>query len=137
MVYIVTVYLIAFALCVVAFIKGGAPEKWGAVTFVLAWALTPLVDAQNGARYGILIVDSLALVSFVWISIRWRQLWSLLAAAFQLDDVLCHAAMALVPEVGDYGYVTGLMIWGGYGLMAAMAFAIWEVRRDRRRVQPG
>lgn len=137
MLYVVCVYLIAFAMCGIAFMKGGAPEKWGAVTFVLAWLLTPLVDNKEGARFGILIVDSLALISFVWISLKWRQLWSLLAAAFQLDDVLCHLAMALVPSIGGYGYVTGLLIWGGYGLMAVMAFAIWEIKLDARQPRQG
>ena len=132
MIFALCVTFLALVLCIVAFIKGGAPEKWGAVTFVLAWALTPLVDMQHGIRFGVLIVDSLALVSFILISVKWRQIWSLLAATFQLLDVVCHLAMAISPHIGAYGYLTGLIIWGGYGLMATMAMAIWECNLDRK-----
>ena len=73
MIFALCVTFLALVLCMVAFIKGGAPEKWGAVTFVLAWALTPLVDMQHGIRFGVLIVDSLALVSFILISVKWAS----------------------------------------------------------------
>lgn len=130
--FAVVANLATYVICAVIFIKGGAPEKWGAVIFVLAALLTPLLNTRDGVRFGVLIIDGLTLIGFVWLSLRWRQLWSLFAAAFVLEDVICHLAMVLVPGIGGYGYVIGLLIWGGYGLTAAFAFAIWEIALDKK-----
>jgi hypothetical protein len=79
-----------------------------------------------------MVVDTLCLVGFFWISIRSRKIWALFAAALQLDDVVIHYSAALVPRLNSYGYVTALYIFGGYGLLAVLVFSLWEKRQDER-----
>lgn len=122
---------LAVLVCLVALWKGGAPERWGAVILLAGWFITPLVDNRHGIRYGILGVDGLCLIGFLIISLKSRQLWTLLASGFMVDDVLVHLAMEIRPQIGDYTYASGLIFWGGYGLVAALGFGVWERRIDR------
>lgn len=114
--------------------KGGAPERWGAVVLLFGWFVSPLVNTDHGAKYGVLAVDCLCLVGFFVISLKSRSLWSLLATSCQLDDVFCHIGKSLVPHMGGYGYVTGMYIWGGYGLLFSLLLSVWERHIDQRYV---
>lgn len=128
--------LLAAIICGYTFWKGGVPEKWGAAILALGWGLTPFFNVRHGIPFVIIGIDTACLIGFVSISLVSRKLWSLLAAALQLDDVVAHYSTALMPRLDTYGYVTAVYIFGGYALLAVLLFSLWEKRRDDRYLAP-
>lgn len=114
------------------FWKGGAHQKWGAAILLFGWLASQCVDVAYGVKYGVLLIDCLCLVGYAGLSLHSRSLWSLMAVVFQFDDVACHLGKILVPRLGGYGYATGILIFGAYGLVFALAFSIWEEAQDTR-----
>ncbi|MEI9903976.1 MAG: hypothetical protein WDN06_08335 [Asticcacaulis sp.] len=124
------------ACCTAAFRRGGPVERRGAAILLAGWILTLLVvylrieRAQHGIHYVLFAIDSVVLVAFTWLSLWSRRLWTVVLAAFQLNDVLTHLA-ALSPKMDTFTYITALGIWGGWGLVAVLGWAVWD--HDRRR----
>jgi hypothetical protein len=118
------------------FWKGGVHQKWGAALLLFGWLASQGVDVAYGVKYGVLLVDSLCLIGYLILSVRDRSLWSLMASVFQFDDVACHLGKILAPRLGGYGYVTGILIFGAYGLVLALVFSLWEARQDARYIRP-
>jgi hypothetical protein len=127
----------AVVICALAFWRGGPAERYGAAIILTGWFITPLVDAHGGADglstgLGVFAVDVITLITLTWLSLWSRKVWTLFAAAFQLDAVASHIA-AFLSHISLFSYVTGLGIWGGYGLILALGVGVWGCERERRR----
>lgn len=83
-------YLIALAICALAFWKGDRPLQLAAAVLIASWTLSPLVS--NGSKSSldlpVTIVDTHAALAFVWISMRWRRLWCATLAALTIIVLL-------------------------------------------------
>lgn len=103
--------------------RGGAPERWGAVLLLVGWFLSAVLQSHDGHGPGIIVIliDIVCLIAFTILSLWSRRIWTIFLAAFQLDAVMSHFAVGLSGHIGGWAYVTALGIWGGFGLVFALA----------------
>ena len=122
------------ATVVYAFRRGGAPERWTAVMFVVAGALTLALHSPWPARYvglekAVLLIDVALLVGLLCLALSADRFWPLLMAAFQTMSVCAHVAKALDLRLGAGAYQQALVFWS-YATLPLLAFAVY--RRGRR-----
>lgn len=111
-----------------AHLRGGPPERWGAVILLTGWVVSELVDTMERVRIGILEVDLCVLLGFVLLSLKTRRLWTLFAAAFMVNDVACHL-IAFLPDIDGWSYITLLGLWGGWLQALALLWGALTARR--------
>ncbi|MGA9659003.1 MAG: hypothetical protein WBQ60_07895 [Asticcacaulis sp.] len=116
-----SVYAVAALCCAWAFWKGGRTEKRGAVYIFIAWTLSLLLQSHAKTGPGILvnIIDIVTLCLLVHLSLVSKKIWTIFAAASQLDAIASHLAQVFLPY-GQRVYVSVLAIWGGYGLLICL-----------------
>ena len=129
-------FILATVTCVAATLWGGRYERIVAATFWISWALTFLVQSRGSLGPGdqVILIDSVVLIIFIWVSLKSRQPWVLLATASQVDDVASHLAARLLHfGLGSYIIATG--IWGGYFITVCLAAGTigYRVRLKRER----
>lgn len=117
-----------------ALLRGGPAEKCGAVIYAVTWAASYLLQSKagNGPGIWVFIIDIVMMVGFVILSAVTRKIWTLFAAAFSLAAVLCHIA-GLIGQVNVVTYVTGITLWGGYGMLVALTGGMIGHELDMRR----
>jgi len=126
--------LIATVVCGLAMWRGDQPARWSGAVFLASWLGSLLVnsgDAYN-ADYGILAIDILALGIFVWISIRSRRIWTVIASAFVIIIVASHIAVMIDLRVSLNPLRVSMTIWSS-GVLACIGFGSWAGWRARRR----
>lgn len=122
----------------VAFWRGGRYERFGAAVFLAALILTWILNRPGvGFEPAVMMVDTITCVIYVGLALQARRVWTLFMAAFALNTVLSHLIILLDPGVDLYVYVTGIGLWGGYGLMLALAGGVWEHRMLERLPKSG
>lgn len=129
--------IIAVLVCGLAMWLGDRPARWNGAAFLAGWLGSLLVnrhDAYN-ADYGILAVDALTLAVFIWISVRTRRIWTIIASAFLAIIVASHIAVIIDLRVSLNTLRVGMAIWS-YGILACIAFGAWAGYRDGRRPAP-
>lgn len=111
---------------VLAWLKGGHPERLGAVALLAAFGFSAILPEP--VRIGDLIVNDavndLALaIFFSWLALRRERWWPLFVASVMILTVLVHVVTFLVPTLGEYENVSariGLGIALGLGLIAGV-----------------
>ncbi|WP_439478296.1 hypothetical protein [Brevundimonas sp.] len=96
--------VLAFSMAVfaLAWLKGGHPERFGALlmsTAYLVAAVAPPVVVAGGLMLFDAIADAALLAVFLWMSLKGDRWWPFLAAAAMVLTGLVHAAMILIPEL--------------------------------------
>ncbi|WP_040308667.1 hypothetical protein [Asticcacaulis biprosthecium] len=117
-----------------ALVRGGPAERCGAAIYGLAWAATFFSQSRDGNGPGIwvFVIDSLMMLAFIVLSAVTRKIWTLFAAAFAMAAVLCHIA-GMIGQVNVVTYVTGIMLWGAYGMLVALTGGMISVELERYR----
>ena len=113
--------------------RGRAAERWGAAILLTGWCLSMLMQSHSGHGPGVavVVIDTVCLIAFVGLSLWSRRIWTIFMAACQLDAVISHFAVGLSGHIGGWAYITALGIWGGYGLVFALAAGmIWPARKN-------
>jgi hypothetical protein len=121
-----------------AFIKGGQPERIGAVTLLGGASLTVFVAFPLGIRFqgveaGILIIDLLILGIFLWLSIRSTRFWPIWIAAMLGAEVVIHVALMIAPTVVPRAYMDALALWSWFAQLV-LAIATWRHRARLMRL---
>ncbi|EGF92977.1 putative membrane protein [Asticcacaulis biprosthecium C19] len=100
----------------------------------MAWAATFFSQSRDGNGPGIwvFVIDSLMMLAFIVLSAVTRKIWTLFAAAFAMAAVLCHIA-GMIGQVNVVTYVTGIMLWGAYGMLVALTGGMISVELERYR----
>jgi len=125
---------LATLVCAAACWWGGPAERICAATLWLAWIASYFVQSHAGKGPGdqVILIDTICLVVFTLLSLKYKRLWTLLVAASQLDDVMSHMASKLTHYV--YSYVVATGIWGGYFILLCLVVAtIGHQRRLKRQ----
>jgi hypothetical protein len=101
--------------------------------FLGSWVGSLLVDNHDAYNPGMAMlgVDGAALVCFVWVSLRSRRLWTVVASAFMAIIVASHVATMIDLRVTINTFRLSMAIWS-YGILACIAFGTWAARRERR-----
>jgi hypothetical protein len=141
--YAVAAYVVHLALlivtCVFCFRWGGTTEKRGALTVVLATALTFAVSwwlerRSPGFRSGVFIVDLMAWGSFLYLALHSDRFWPIWATAFQSIGVILHVAVSVDPGVVPKAYAIGQGLWS-FPIFLVMLLASERCRQEKKRMR--
>jgi hypothetical protein len=118
------------ACCSYALWRGGAPERIGAIIFIMATTLTvaaatSLRPAFRSLEAGILVVDTVVFVAFLLLALRSRRFWPLWMTGLQAVQVAGHAAQLASPEMMPWAYSVAQGIWS-YPMMALLVAGTWR-----------
>lgn len=125
----VLLYLVAsLAALGLAWLKGGHPERMGAVIWLVGWiASMPLNDIRFGdARLGVAAVDAATFAAFLWLALRHARWWPLGVCASFLLMVAVHFSAVLSPEMTAIGESSAQL---GLGLLAVLFLAAGAFER--------
>ena len=124
----------ATVVCGVACWLGGTTERIIASTLWIAWVLSLIlfVPGPKGPGMATTIIDCTVLVVFVTVSLKTRRLWTLFAAACQVDDVMSHV-VAQLSHFQLYSHIVAAGIWGGEALLACLIAGTGGYRRRLKR----
>lgn len=125
--------MLAVLICGLAMWRGDLAARWTGAVSLANWLGSLLIyrrDAYN-ADYGVLAIDAIALIAFVWISIRTRRIWTIIASAFLAIIVASHVATVIDLRVTHGTWLIGMAMWS-YGVLACIAFGTWASWRARR-----
>ncbi len=126
---------LAVLVCGLALRFGDSPARRIGAAILLAWFASLLVyrNSPRFADIGVMVVDGLVAVFFVWESLRSRRLWTVVIAAFQLLALASHLATVIDHRVTINTYKLSLAVWS-YGILVMLAVAVWRHWREQRRI---
>lgn len=112
--------------------RGDRAARWVGAAFLADWLGSLLVYRRDPyhADYGILAVDTVTLLFFIWISVGTRRIWTVVASAFMAIIVASHVAVMIDLRVTLGTLFIGMAMWS-YGVLACIAFGTWAARRGR------
>lgn len=122
------------ASCAYALVKGGAPERSGALIALVASALTmavnlPILKPFANVELEFVLVDVGVFAAFTMLAIRSNRFWPIWAAAFAGLGLLGHFARLHVGAgISDWAYAVSLTIWS-YPTLIALAVGTFNHRR--------
>ncbi|HWU15695.1 MAG TPA: hypothetical protein VN157_16980 [Caulobacter sp.] len=124
--------ILAILVCGLAMWRGDRAARWVGAAFLADWLGSLLVYRRDPyhADYGILAVDTVTLLFFVWISIGTRRIWTVVASAFMAIIVASHVAVMIDLRVTLGTLFISMAMWS-YGVLACIAFGTWAARRGR------
>ena len=125
--------LVAVLICGLAMWRGDVAARWTGAVSLANWLGSLLAyrrDAYN-ADYGILAIDVVTLIVFVWISMRTRRIWTIVASAFLTIIVASQVAVVIDLRVTLGTLLISMAVWS-YGVLACIAFGTWASWRARR-----
>lgn len=129
-----TGYLIALVICGLAMLQDDPPLRWSAGVFIVGWMLTPAVShlSRSGWDTPVAIVDTNAALILVWVSFRWRRLWSLAFAALMILLVLARVIAYVDRSIVRYAYQVSNNIIVVFQMLTLIAATVLTVRARRR-----
>lgn len=109
----------AVLLVVVAFfaaVRGGAPERWAALFYVLAYVVSGVFALRSGDAYrtvewAIFVTDITLAISLTILAMHANRYWTMWAASFQVIGIAAHFVKMVVPEILEPAYALTLVIW--------------------------
>jgi hypothetical protein len=124
---------LATLVCGLAIWLGDYAARRAGAGFLFCWIVSLLVYRNDGQNtdLGVLAVDIAALVYLLWVSLKTRLIWTLLASSFQLIVVVSHLATAIDLRVAIGTFNMSMAIWS-YGILLCIAFGAWAGWRERQ-----
>jgi hypothetical protein len=118
---------------VIAWHRGGAPERVAAVLFILAaFASTLIVRGPHmfaEVEWGLFTVDFLLFAALVALALISDRYWPMWLASFQLVSVCMHPAFGLTTSKKAFAYAIASIIWS-YPML--LILVLGAVRHQRR-----
>lgn len=113
---------------VAAWMKGGHPERLGALVTLLIFAVSFYThELRIGTFYaGDAVVDLLMTGFFVWLALTSDRWWALFLAAIMGLTLLVYAAALVVPGVGQYAVISARV---GLGILTSLALLAGAAER--------
>ena len=113
-------FTLTAVVCGAAFWRGGREEQSAAGALVLAWVATLVFRDPRwvGTQWAGFTIDLVLLTLLTLVSLRSARWWPMLAAGFQLLNVITHVARMVDPGVRAWAYATGQVIWSQLVLVA-------------------
>ncbi len=131
-----------------AYFRGGTPEKWGAAIFLASWFVPSEIDSlfghfghHHGFRAVLFAGDALATIAYLIVGLRWWRLWAFACAGSQLAAVLTHILTWYTVGGRTWSYITLADIFGGDLPMIILGIGVvlaprlrFDNRTDGRRL---
>lgn len=130
----VPVYYALFVACALyVFLRGGAPEKAGALILAVGSVLSMAAVSGPTGRFGavevgVFLVDVFTLLAFLVLALRAERYWPLCVTALQAIGTAGHAAKLLDPGVIRSAYAIVLSLWG-YLMLLIIVLGTWQHQR--------
>jgi len=127
--------LLYVSCCLFALIRGGAPERFGALILIADFELSllvvePMNGRFSGIEWSVFYVDLFAFLALYLLSILSARYWPMWAAAVQGAVALSHLT-GLRSDIVPWAYGSMVAIWS-YILLIMLAAA---ARRHRQRLK--
>jgi hypothetical protein len=131
-------YLAALVVCGLCVWKGDQPLRWTGVVVILSWASTPLFSHwdQHGVNLPVSVIDTNTALAIIWISARWRTLWSAVLAAFTVLTVLNPFVAMADPAIHRNSWLGANNVLA-IAELTIMLVALGLTLRARRRADEG
>lgn len=130
--------LLILAVVVLAFRRGGEPERLAA-TIIVVWMVSDISYHLLFGPSGFdrvdpvhVVLDGGELVAIVWLALRANRMWPLWAAAAQLICVTGHLAVMVEPNGIRRAYWVMTQVPPFIQLVALLLGALAHARRERR-----
>jgi hypothetical protein len=134
----VPVFFVLLALCCgYAWIKGGAPERAGALIFAAAAVLSTALASARPSRFGsvelgVFAVDVAMLAALLVLALRANRFWPLCVTALQVIGTAGHAVKLADPKVFPLAYAIVLALWS-YPMLFLLALGTWNHQKRLTR----
>lgn len=134
-------HLLLAAVAAYAFWRGKADERLAAMICVIATIATRLLLSPVGSRYtglelGVLTVDLLTLVGFVFIALRTDRFWPLWVAGLQLTTLVAHFLKAIELDLVPQAYAAAGRFWV-YPIFLIIVIGTWRSHQRQMRERGG
>ncbi|WP_371421282.1 hypothetical protein [Tardiphaga sp.] len=122
--------------CLFALIRGGAPERLGALILIADFELSllvvePMSGRFSGVEWSVFFVDLFAFFAVYLLSILSARYWPIWVAAVQGAVTMSHLT-GLRSDIVPWAYGSMVAIWS-YLLLIMLAVATWRHRRRLKR----
>lgn len=109
---------VSLAALLVALMRGGKPERQGALAMLLAMLLSPaafaLTPDPDGLLWGVFVIDVTLLVALAAVFARSGRIWAAWSSGAQLLTVALHLARIIDTSLGSRAYVgASYLLWLG------------------------
>ncbi len=126
--FVLLYLVVSLVALVIAWLKGGHPERLGAVFWLAGWVLAMLVnDLRVGdLRWGVALLDLASFGAFLWLALRYERWWPLGVSACLVLILVVHLSALLIPEMTALGESSAQL---GLGILAVLMQAAGAFER--------
>lgn len=134
-------WMLLLAVALFAFVRGRVDERMAAAICVLATIGSVLVNSPLSERYssveiGVLTVDTVAFLGFVWLALRSERFWPLWVAGLQLTTLFSHFFKFLDSDMIPKVYAAAGRFWV-YPIFLIIVVGTWRSSQRARRGEGG
>ena len=130
-------HLILAAICGYALWRGKFDERVTAIVCLAATLATRLALSPIGQRYsslegGVLIVDAVTFLAFVYVALRSERFWPLWVSGLQLTTTMAHIMKAIDANLFPQAYAAAGRFWS-YPILLILAIGAYRTSVRVRR----
>ena len=129
-------FVVLFAVCAYAFVRGRSDERTVATICVIASiasvaVISPLASRYSQVEAGVFIVDLATFAGFTFVALRSERFWPLWVAGLQLTTSIGHLLKGVDHDLLPRAYGAALQFWG-YPILIILAVGTY---RQHQRVR--
>ncbi len=122
------------AVCGAALVRGGRPERVGAVINLTASSVTTALRLWHISYFApmdlvIVSIDLVVAGGFFWLGVTTTRFWPIWAAGFALANLFMNFCSALMPNIPLFAFHTGLGIYA-YLALGALGLGTYRLPRN-------
>ena len=119
--------------CGYALWKGRSDERVVALACLLAslatrFAISPLNIRYTSIETGLVMIDLLLLLVFIWIALSSERFWPLWVAGLQLTNSISHLMKLADLDLMPRAYAAAAALWS-YPILAILVIGTWRSQR--------
>ena len=130
-------HLILASICGYALWRGQFDERATAIvclaaTLATRMALSPAAQRYSSVEVGVLVVDSVTFVAFVYVALRSDRFWPLWVSGLQLTTTMAHFMKAIDSDLFPQAYAAAGRFWG-YPILLILAIGAYRTNMRTKR----
>ena len=130
-------HLILASICGYALWRGQFDERVTAIvclaaTLATRMALSPAAQRYSSVEVGVLVVDSVTFLAFVYVALRSDRFWPLWVSGLQLTTTMAHFMKAIDSDLFPQAYAAAGRFWG-YPILLILAIGAYRTNMRTKR----